>query len=360
MDMFLAILLATMGISGMIAPVVIWIYRRLGMVEKIGKVRIMDTHERPIPRGGGIPIFLSLAIVGGVALGIDKHFLGILGGALVLTILGILDDKYNLSPYLRLPVLFLAAAVVVASGIGIPYISLPFLGIVQLDQPQISFTLLGKVRSVWILADLFALFWIVGIMNFVNWSKGIDGQLPGIVAISAITIALLSLKFSADITQWPVVVLALITAGAYLGFLVWNFYPQKIMPGYGGGILGGYLLAVLSILSTTKVGTLLTVLGVPLADAGFTIVRRILKKKSPMWGDRGHLHHHLLDNLGWKKKQIAFFYWTVTAILGIIALRLNSQQKFYTMLGVGLLVGGLLLWANYFMPFLKQRDRSGG
>lgn len=358
--MFWTILAGATGISLMITPVVIWIYRRLGMVEKTEKTRIMDTHEQPVPRGGGIPIFLSLMIVGGAVLGVDKHFLGILGGALILTILGILDDRYNLSPYLRLPILFLAAATVVACGIGIPYVSFPFWGIVQLDQPRIAFTLLGKTRSIWVLADLFALFWIVGIMNFVNWSKGIDGQLPGIVVISAVTIALLSLKFSADITQWPVVVLALITAGAYLGFLVWNFYPQKIMPGYGGGILGGYLLAVLSILSTTKVGTLLTVLGVPLADAGFTIVRRVLKKKSPMWGDRGHLHHHLLDNLKWKKRDIAYFYWTVTAVLGLIALRLNSQQKFYTMLGVWLLVGGLLLWVNYFMPFLKQRDPKDG
>lgn len=358
--MFFVILAAAAAVSLIITPVVIRIYREAGMIEKMEKMRVMDTHERPVSRGGGIPIFLSLAIVGGIALGADKHFLGILGGALILTILGVLDDKYNLDPYFRLPILFLAAGVVVASGIGIPYISLPFWGIVRLDQPQISFTLFGKVRSIWILADLFALFWIVGIMNFVNWSKGIDGQLPGIVVISAITIALLSFRFSADITQWPVAILALITTGAYLGFLVWNFYPQKIMPGYGGGILGGYLLAVLSILSTTKVGTLLVVLGVPIVDAGFAIVRRVLKKKSPVWGDRGHLHHHLLDDLRWKKRQIAFFYWTVTAILGIIALRLNSRQKFYTMLGVGLLVGGLLLWANYFTPFLKQRGRRGG
>lgn len=349
-----------MAISWMITPVVIRIYRKAGMIQKKEKMRIMDTHERPVPRGGGIPIFLSLTIVGGIALGVDKHFLGIIGGAWVLTILGILDDKYNLSPYLRLPILLLAAAVVVASGIGIAYINLPFWGIIQLDQPQISFMWLGKMRSIWILSDLFALFWIVGIMNFLNWSKGVDGQLPGIVVISAITIALLSLKFSGDTTQWPVAILALITAGAYLGFLPWNFYPQKIMPGYGGGILGGYLLAVLSILSMTKVGTLLVVLGVPMADAGFAIIRRILKKKSPVWGDRGHLHHHLLDDLGWKKKQIAFFYWTVTGILGIIALRLNSRQKFYTILGVGLLVGGLILWANYFTPFLRRRDRRDG
>lgn len=358
--MFFTTLMAAAGISLIVTPIVIWVYRKAGMVEKIKRMRIMDTHEYPVPRGGGIPVFISLAIVGGFALGVDKHFLGILGGGLVLTILGMLDDRYSLSPYLRLPILFLAAMVVVMSGVGIPYINLPFWGVVQLDQPQISFILLGKTRSIWILADLFALFWIVGIMNFVNWSKGVDGQLPGIVTISAVTIALLSLRFSADITQWPVTILALITAGAYLGFLPWNFYPQKIMPGYGGGVLGGYLLAVLSILSTTKVGTLLVVLGVPLVDAGFAIVRRVLKKRSPVWGDRGHLHHHLLDDLEWNKRQIAFFYWTVTAILGIVALRLNSQQKFYTMLGVGLLVGGLLLWANYFTPFLKQRDHNGG
>ena len=142
------------------------------------------------------------------------------------------------------------------------------------------------------------------------------------------------------------IILAVITAGAFLGFLPWNFFPQKIMPGFSGSSLAGYLLGVLSILSTTKVGILLVVLGVPLVDSGYTIVRRIAAGKSPVWGDRSHLHHRLLDS-GLSKKQVAYFYWFVTAILGALALNLNTSSKLYTIVGVTILVGGLILWLTY-------------
>ena len=290
----------------------------------------------------------------------DKHLSGIVIGAMIAAGIGFLDDLFNLNPYLRLLMLFAAAGAVIAVGIGIPFINLPFLGIVNLDQPRLIFSLFGENRSIWLLADIFAMVWIVGLMNFVNWSKGLDGQLPGIVVIASLVVGALSLKFSADITQWPVIILAMITAGAYFGFLPWNFYPQRIMPGYGGGILGGYFLAVMSILSNTKVGTLLVVLGVPIVDALFIIIRRVAGGKSPVWGDRGHLHHRLLDDLHMSKRSVAITYWVVTAILGLIALRLNSQQKFYTMLAVSLIVGGILLWIKYFGRLSKQPGRKDG
>lgn len=115
------------------------------------------------------------------------------------------------------------------------------------------------------------------------------------------------------------------------------------MPGYGGSTLAGYLLAVLSILSTTKVGTLIVVLGVPLIDTGYTIIRRIASHKSPVWGDRGHLHHRLLD-AGLTKAQVAAFYWLITALLGFLALNLNTTNKIYTMIGIAALLGGLIIW----------------
>ena len=118
------------------------------------------------------------------------------------------------------------------------------------------------------------------------------------------------------------------------------------MPGYGGSTLAGYLLAVLSILSTTKVGALMVVLGVPLIDTGYTIIRRILTGKSPVWGDRGHLHHRLLD-AGMTKTQVALFYWGITAVLGFAAINLNTGAKIYTMVGVATFVGGLIIWLTY-------------
>lgn len=344
----------------LVTPLVIALYRRVGWVDRPDRKKIMTTHERAVPRGGGIAIALAVLIGALSFLPLDQHLIGILAGVILLTLVGILDDRYNLNPYLRLFFQVLAAGVVVASGIGIPYINVPFVGVVPLDEPRLVFRLVGGERSIWILADLFAVVWIVGLTNAVNWSKGLDGQLPGIVVVAALTIGALSLRFSADITQWPVLTLSLVTAGAFAGFLPWNFYPQKIMPGFGGGTLGGYLLAILSILSTAKVGTLLVVLGVPLADAGYAMTRRILQKKSPVWGDRGHLHHRLLDDLKWSRRRIALFYWGVTALLGSIALQLNSQQKFYTMFGIILVIGGILLWLTHSGPSSKPRGRSGG
>lgn len=304
-------------------------------------------HTYPVPRAGGLSIFLAVFISAILFLPIDQHLRGILAGATVLIVLGLLDDKYNLNPYLRLAIQFIAASIPIISGIGIAFISNPAGGIIDLSSLQINFFLFGEPRSIWVLSDLFALFWIVSLMNFINMgAKGVDGQLPGVSAIAAATIAMLSLSFSADIAQWPVIILAAITFGAYLGFLPWNFYPQKIMPGFSGSSLAGYLLGVLSILSTTKVGTLFVVLGVPLIDSGYTVVRRILTKKSPVWGDVGHLHHRLLA-AGLTKRQVAYFYWLVTAILGAMALNLNTSFKLYTIVGLVALIGGLILWLTY-------------
>jgi UDP-GlcNAc:undecaprenyl-phosphate GlcNAc-1-phosphate transferase len=333
-------------ISFLVTPFVIRFAKKLGIID-YPKKHPKVIHTVPTPRGGGIPIFIALVFGIFLFLPVDKHVLGILAGALILAIMGFLDDKYDLNPYLRLVLGFAAAAAPIAAGIGIAFVSNPLGGIIDLSHPQISFTLFGYPHSIWVLSDLFALFWITFLMNIVNMgAKGVDGQMSGVTVIAALTIAFLSLRFSADITQWPVIILAAITAGAYLGFLPWHVYPQKIMPGYGGSTLAGYLLAILSILSTTKVGALMVVLGVPLIDTGYTIVRRILTGKSPVWGDRGHLHHRLLD-AGMSKTQVALFYWGITAILGFAALNLNTTTKVYTMIGIAVFLGGLIIWLTY-------------
>ena len=289
-------------------------------------------HKYPIPRGGGLAIFLAVTITSLMFIPLYKHLISILIGATLITIIGIYDDKYNISPYFRLGTQFLAASIPIMAGIGISYTTNPFGGIINLSSIQ---------------ANLFAILWIVVLMNFLNMgAKGVDGQLTGVVVIASAVIAALSFKFSADIAEWPVIILALITTGAFLGFLPWHIYPQKIMPSFSGSNLAGYLLGVLSILTTTKVGTLALVLAVPLIDTGYTIIRRLSQGKSPVWGDRGHLHHRLLDH-GWSKRQVAQFYWLITAFFGIIALSLNAQTKLYTMIGSIFLIGGLILWLTY-------------
>ncbi len=329
-------------------PLIIKLAKKFGLIDDPAKKKHPKViHTYPVPRAGGLAIFLGVAISALLFLPLDKHLKGILAGALILVVLGLLDDKFDLNPYLRLVIQFIAASAPIIAGIGIAFVSSPTGGIIDLSHPQINFFLFGEPRSIWVLSDLFALFWIVILMNFINMgAKGVDGQLPGVTVIAAVTIAMLSLGFSADITQWPIIILAGITAGSYLGFLPWNFYPQKIMPGFSGSNLAGYLLGVLSILSTAKVGTLFVVLGVPLIDSGYTVIRRILTKKSPFWGDAGHLHHKLL-RAGLNKRQVAYFYWLVTAILGALALNLNTSTKLYTIVGLAALVGGLILWLTY-------------
>lgn len=346
-NLFLFPWLVAAVISFLITPLVIKFAGKLGIIDDPKKNRHSKViHTTPTPRGGGIPIFLALLAATLIFLPIDKHVVGILIGALILVVMGTLDDKYNLNPYLRLALGSLAAAAPIAAGIGIAFITNPLGGTIDLSQPQITFNLFGT-HSIWLIADLFGIFWITFLMNMINMgAKGVDGQLSGVTILAALTIAILSIKFSADITQWPVIILAAITAGAYLGFLPWHIFPQKIMPGYGGSTLAGYLLGVLSILATAKVGVLLVVLGIPIIDTGYVIINRIKNKKSPVWGDRGHLHHRLLD-AGLTKGQVAFFYWGLTAILGIIALNLNTGAKLYTMVGIAVFIGGLILWLTY-------------
>jgi UDP-GlcNAc:undecaprenyl-phosphate GlcNAc-1-phosphate transferase len=328
---FLPFLLAGI-LSYFFTALVIKFAARLGIIDDPkNKKHPKVIHTYPVPRGGGIPIFLALLLTASTMLPMDKHITGIIIGALILTVMGFLDDKHDLNPYLRLFLGILAASVPVFFGIGISFVTNPLGGIIDLGSP-------------WFLSEVIAILWITFLMNIVNMgAKGVDGQMSGVTVIAGISIAAISLGFSADITQWPVIILAAITAGAYSGFLPWHIYPQKIMPGYGGSTLAGYLLAIASILSTAKVGVLMVVLGVPLIDTGYTIVRRILTGKSPVWGDRGHLHHRLLD-AGLSKHQVALFYWIITLILGVLAINLNTASKLYTMIGIAAILGAAILF----------------
>lgn len=330
-------------LSSAITYITILIYRALGLVDKsTAKDHPKNVHTIPVPRGGGLPIFITMVFVATMFLKFDRSLAGIFAGAFILTVLGVLDDVFNLSPYFRLILGVGAAAMVVRAGIGINYISNPLgAGIIHFEQTK------------WI-AEGLAVLWIVWAMNFVNMgAKGLDGQLPGVVVIAAVVMGILSFRFVNDTTTWPSAYLAFTLAGAYGGLLIFNFYPQKIMPGWGGGALAGYFLAVISMLSGAKVATALIVLGVPLMDVIYAIVRRIISGKSPVWGDDQHLHHRLLK-LGWSKRGVAAFYWVVTALLGTLALQLNSELKIYTIVLIAVVVGGLLLWINLFLSFGRR------
>jgi UDP-GlcNAc:undecaprenyl-phosphate GlcNAc-1-phosphate transferase len=347
--------------TGIITPLVIRIARKYKLVDD-PRVRYhpAHTHKGIIPRAGGLALFIGIGFAIVLFLPVTKAVMGILLGSLILVVVGLFDDKKDVPPYIRLMTNALAALVVVFAGVGIPYITNPVSGgVIHLDTLRFTFTIFGP-HSVVVWADIFAFLWIMWTMNIVGWSAGVDGQMPGFVAISACVLGLLSLRFTlADPSQIGVTILAFIVSGAFAGFLPWNFYPQKIMPGYGGKTLAGFLLAILGILSYGKLGTALLVLGIPMMDAFYTLLRRIGKSRSPVLADRGHLHHRLMD-LGWGKRRIALFYWGVSAILGTIALTVTSQQKFYAMFLVAVAVGGFLLWVAFFSQFSEPQDQDNG
>jgi UDP-GlcNAc:undecaprenyl-phosphate GlcNAc-1-phosphate transferase len=314
--------------------------------DKTTRFHPAQVHTGAIPRAGGASLLLAIAIPFLLFLPHTLLYFSILISSALLVIVGLFDDKKDVHPYIRLLTNAIAAVLVIAAGIRIPFITNPFGD--------------GVIIPVDVVSLIISFIWIYWTMNIVGWSAGVDGQLPGVVSIAAFVLGILSLRYSIpDPSQLPVTILSFIVAGAFLGFLPWNFYPQKIMPGYGGKTLAGFLLAVLGILSYAKVGTALLVLGIPMIDAMYIVIRRISKGKSPVWADRNHLHHHLLD-LGWSKRMIALCYYFVSAILGAIALSVTRAQKLFVFLLVAVAIGGFLLWVHWVLKFSKQQDQDSG
>lgn len=309
-------------------------------------------HKKPVPRGGGIPFFFGVAVPALILFPQSTAFLSILASGLLALTVGILDDKFDLSPYLRFGTNFACALIIVGSGISVPFITAPAGGILHLNSFLIS---IGSLTIHF--SDVVAIVWIMWVMNMLNWSKGVDGQMPGIVAISAITIGILSLRFSSlDVASFFAARLSFLIAGASVGFLLFNFYPAMIFPGYGATSIY-LLLAVVSILSSAKLATAILVMGVPMIDGLFTILRRIASGRSPFWHDRLHLHHLLLE-LGLSQRRIALFYWILSAILGVISLTLSSKGKAFAIIMIGIIVGGAILFLHFALRMKNDPARQ--
>lgn len=337
-------------ISLILTPLVIVLSKRFGFVDDV-RVRSHPAHIHTgvIPRAGGVVLYLSIVLTALYFLKMTPILMGILIGGGAIIIMGLLDDLFDTSPMGRLIASFVIVGFVILCGLGVPYITNPFGGVIQLDQYKWTIEFMGNQHSFLFLSNIFSLIWIVAIMNFVSWSSGVDGQLPGFVGISCIFIGLLAFRFSAhEISSETIGLFAFIVAGSFFGFLPWHFFPQKIMPGYSGGALAGFLLGVLSILSWSKIGTVALVLSVPLIDAVYIIIRRISVGASPVRADRGHFHHRLME-IGWGKRRIAVFYWLVSGIFGVSALYFESKEKLLA-LGVSAL---LVAFFIYFINKIK-------
>lgn len=336
-------------VTAILTPFSIKLMRKLGIMDdpKIHKHPGI-IHTKPIPRGGGLPLFLGVFTAAAFFLPINNTTVAIFVAALLALIIGLIDDKLNaeakdVSPYLRFGINILTAIIVVGSGVSIHFITNPFgPGVIHLDAMKYTLPFLPITI---LLSDFVSVIWLIWVMNMLNFSKGIDGQMPGIVAISAIVIGILSLQLNTSGSGGYIdSQLSFIISGAAVGFLLFNFYPAKIFPGYGATFLY-LLLGIASILTSAKLATAILVMGVPMVDFIFIIIRRIITKRDPFKGDKKHLHHLLLT-FGWSQRRIALFYWSISAILGIISLSLTSTSKPFTLLMVMVLIGGALLFLH--------------
>jgi len=308
-------------------------------------------HWKTVPRAGSLAFLGAFLAASFLFLPLTKKLVGVYVGAIIAAVLGVLDDRgasgksRELSPYLRLGGQVVMAGVVVAAGIGITFFQNPFGGIIRLDTIDIPIHFLGE-HHILLLADIFALVWMVWVMNLLSWSNGVDGQFSGITFITCLVLALLSSRFVGyDPIQGQTAVLAAICGGAALGLLPATWHPAKIFWGFGATGCG-LIIASLSILSGAKVATAVLVLLVPLLDAVVTISRRVLRGQSPVWGDREHLHHHLLSR-GFTQRQVAVFYWFLTGICGVLALCTAGKSKVLMLLMVGGVVGFILVLINF-------------
>ncbi|HMQ01841.1 MAG TPA: MraY family glycosyltransferase [Candidatus Doudnabacteria bacterium] len=304
-----------------------------------------NLHLYPVAKLGGVAIFVVVLVGIGVfwlSGGIDsaivppKFLWGIMLGALVLVIGGVIDDKYNLpAKYLWIaPVV--AALIVVFSGIGvgIKFLSNPFGAPIDLN-----FMLLGLPAS-----GIFIFLWMLGMMFTTKFLDGLDGLVAGIGLIAGLTLFALSL--SAQVNQPITATLAIILAGSLTGYLVYAFHPATIFLGEGGSLLIGFILGVLAVILGGKIATALLVMGIPILDVAWVIAQRLWYRKSPFLGDRLHLHFQLLD-LGFSQKQTAAILYAISTAFGFTAVFLQSMGKAVALVVLFMLMAALILGVIY-------------
>ena len=288
--------------------------------------------SEPSARGGGFVYGIAFLALSAIFVGFPIGLLPFYAALFLISILGIVDDYQNThpetklrlleNPYIRLGLLLVIVSIVSALGAKIFSVSNPFGGILFFNSQIVSI--------------IITTVWITWFLNVLSWSNGIDGQYAGIVGVASVLIILLALRFDPfEIEDKRVAIMGAISAGLCLGFIKYTWHPSKILWGFGA-MSAGLVLAFLSILSSSKILTSVIIILVPFLDAFVTVLRRLLQGKSPLKGDRGHLHHILLDR-GWNIRKIAVFYWVTTAVFGglgyLTADRLTLQMGL-TLVGI--------------------------
>src|SRR5699024_9837832 len=304
--MLILAVVATLLASLILTPIVRILAFRIGAVDRPNYRKV---HTEIMPRIGGLAIYVSFMLGYLILRPTDEHAIGILIGSFIIILTGFLDDLLEITAKAKFTGQLLAAFVVVLwGGLQIEFINLPFGGQLEFSFLSIPITII----------------WIVGITNAINLIDGLDGLAAGVS-----TIALISLSIMAVIMgDYFVLVMALMLAVSTFGFLFYNFYPAKIFMGDTGALFLGYMISVLALLGFKNVAVIsliipIMILGVPISDTFFAIVRRVRMKQKIFDPDKSHLHHCLLNN-GFSHRQTILIIYAIAALFGLAAILLSQ------------------------------------
>lgn len=292
-------------------------------------------HVGAIPLLGGLAIFFAYFLFLFI---FASHFLrgalgwpellGFFSGALIIIIGGVLDDKYNLRPWQQIIFPVLAVLAVIIGGVSVSKLTNPFGGVINLG----AFSLIGS---------LIIAVWLLGMMYTTKLLDGVDGLVSGVAAIGGFIIFLFTL--TTRYYQPNIAFAALLLVAVCLGFLIFNWHPAKIFLGEGGSLLLGYILGVLAIISGGKIAIALLVMGIPILDVAWTILRRLASGRNPFKSaDSLHLHHRFLA-LGLGQRGTVLVFYALSLIFGLAGLFLQSRGKFWALVILVLIMLGIVI-----------------
>lgn len=288
------------------------------------------THKNPIPLGGGVALYVGISLpilvlwklgfLSGQSLQ-EKTIIGLLLGGAIVTIGGLLDDRFHLRARYQFIFPFLATIVAIIGGVGSHSITNPFGGSISLSTYAVE---LGFLGTAVILADILTFIWLLGMMYTTKFLDGLDGLVTGVVLIGALVLLILTSQ-----VQWydpEIAKLTAVFAGACAGFLLWNYYPAKLFLGEGGSLLTGFFLASLAALAGGRIAVAALVLVIPILDVARVLVRRLQRGQPIFYGDREHLHLQLVDS-GMSVRQSVLVLYSISLLLGATVLFLQGQQQ---------------------------------
>ena len=329
--MTFAIFATSLGLSLGCSWLVLKLFPRLGLMDR---PEAYGHKRKPIPYPGGVALFVTFVLGVLLFLPVDRTLVSILTGATLLAVTSFIDDRRGLSPYLRLAVQFVAAALLVLGGIGIVSISNPFGDPIMLNGWQLPIELGGMTYTLTLLADLLTVFWVMTMVNAFNWIDGVPGMTSSVSAVAALVLLMLSIRPDFHfMDQSLAIALSAIVLGMSIGFLVFDFPAPRMLMGDTGSMLLGFLLATIAIVSGGKIATTLLVLGFPIIDFVWVILRRLISGQSPFKGDLWHFHHRLLK-AGLSERVTVIFFAATAALFGVLALSLHTEGKVLAFAGI--------------------------